>query len=594
MKIKLFLVLFFSTSFVFGTDIDSLHSLIPDAEPAEQSDIYNQIGKSFYRKGSYANALEYFSLALEIAQTNQDSLRIAKMHSNIGVIKDVIGNYSGAIESYQQSLSIYEKLNNKEGRESVLNNIGIVYEEMENPDKALEYYFQALNLKKERGDLKSMGSTYNNIAIIFRFFKDDSDSAYYYYNQALRVYEEINADEEKAPIYCNLGLILLGEGKVKQSQDLFKKALITFQQTQDPKSIANALYYLGLADYADSKYNEALKYFLQSLELAQESNLRKLQSQLYNDLSRLYEKTGDYKKALEYNNKYQELKEDLLNLEKVKQIHQLEINFEVEKREQEIALLKKQTELGELELYWSRTITYSLIVIFVLTVIIIVLIYHRNRIKKEQELLVLQTRLFRSQTSPHFIFNSLMSIQTFLLANKVEKASEYLIDFAKLIRSILQHTRESFITLDKEIEVLQQYVKLEKLRFSDKFDFEFTIDVDDAEEILIPPMLAQPFIENAIIHGLVPSKEKGFLRIAIEEKNEKLIIQIEDNGVGRHSKSNQKQSADHKSMATDITNQRVVLIAKRFNKNISMETIDLFHKDNKPAGTKVLFTIDID
>lgn len=593
MKTKLFLLLFLSANIVFGTDIDSLRSLIPDAEPVEQSDIYNQIGKSFYRKGSYANALENFSLALEIAQTNQDSLRIAKMHSNIGVIKDVIGNYSGAIESYQQSLSIYEKLNNKEGRERVLNNIGVVYEEMENPDKALEYYFHALNLKKERGDLKSMGSTYNNIAIIYRFFKDDNDSAYYYYNQALGVYEEINAEKEKAPIYCNLGLVLLGEGKVKQSKDLFKKALITFQETQDPKSIANAYYYLGRADYADSKYNEALKYFLQSLELAQKGNLRKLQSQLYNDLSRLYEKTGDYKKALEYNNKYKELKEDLLNLEKVKQIHQLEINFEVEKREQEIALLKKQSELSELELYWSRTITYSLIVIFVLTVIIIVLIYHRNRIKKERELLVLQTRLFRSQTSPHFIFNSLMSIQTFLLANKVDKASEYLVDFAKLIRSILQHTRESFITLDKEIEVLQQYVKLEKLRFSDKFDFEFSIEVNDPEEILIPPMLAQPFIENAIIHGLVPSNKKGFLKIAISEKNEKLTILIEDDGVGRNINSNQKKSADHKSMATDITNQRVMLIAKRFNKNISMETIDLFQKDNKPAGTRVLFIIDI-
>ncbi len=245
-----------------------------------------------------------------------------------------------------------------------------------------------------------------------------------------------------------------------------------------------------------------------------------------------------------------------------------------------------------LELYWSRTITYSLILIFVLTVVIIVLIYNRNRIKKEQELLVLQTRLFRSQTSPHFIFNSLMSIQNFLLANKVEKASEYLVDFAKLIRSILQHTRESFITLDKEINVLQQYVKLEKLRFSDKFDYEFLVKVDEAEDIRIPPMLAQPFIENAIIHGLVPSKEKGFLKIEFEERDNVLTILIEDNGVGRHVKSNKEKSSDHKSMATDITNQRVMLIAKRFNKKISMQTIDLFDEDNKSAGTKVIFKID--
>ena len=126
-----------------------------------------------------------------------------------------------------------------------------------------------------------------------------------------------------------------------------------------------------------------------------------------------------------------------MNLEKIKQIHQMEISFEVEKREQEIALLTKQGELNELEIAWTKTIIYSLVVIFILAIVIILLIYARNRYKKEQELVSLQTRLFRSQTSPHFIFNSLMSIQTFLLENKVEIASEYLVDFAKLIRSIL-------------------------------------------------------------------------------------------------------------------------------------------------------------
>ena len=186
-----------------------------------------------------------------------------------------------------------------------------------------------------------------------------------------------------------------------------------------------------------------------------------------------------------------------------------------------------------------------------------------------------------------------MSIQTFLLENKVDIASEYLVDFAKLIRSILQHTRKTFISLDKEIEVLQQYIKLEKLRFSDKFEYEFIINIEDPEEILIPPMLAQPFIENAILHGLVPAQKKGFLKLLIEEKNNELTFLIEDNGIGRTKSLNLSKNENHQSMATEITNQRVQLLSKRYKRKISMHIEDLYDEDDNPTGTRVLFSISV-
>ena len=143
------------------------------------------------------------------------------------------------------------------------------------------------------------------------------------------------------------------------------------------------------------------------------------------------------------------------------------------------------------------------------------------------------------------------------------------------------------------MDFLTRYVSLERSRLNLNFDFQIDYsNISTEEDITIPPMIIQPIVENAIIHGLVPSKEKGFLKIEFEERNNVLTILIEDNGVGRHVKSNKEKSADHKSMATDITNQRVLLIAKRFKKNISMQTIDLFDTDNKPAGTRVIFKID--
>lgn len=591
--ILLFSIILAFSNVISQDQIDSLKNLTIDAEPIDQMSLYNQIGKLQYRKGNYVDALENFGKALALAENLQDSLHIAKYHSNIGVINDVVGNYSEAINYYQKSLKIYDKLDNKEGKESVLNNIGIVYEEMKNPEKALEYYFQALKLKIERGDKNSIAGTYNNIAIIHRYFYKDLDSAYYFYNKSLNLYEETGNEKDKALLYSNFGIIHLDKNESKEAKSFFQKALKVYQQEGDPKRIASSLHHLGLAFFYESNYSEALKYYKQSLELAEKSNVKKLLSQLYRDLSRLYEKTGDFKKALYFDKKYDEIKDELLNLEKVKQIHQLEISFEVEKREQEIKLLKKESELNELELTWTRTITYLLVTIFVLSIIIIVLYFARNRYKKEQELLTLQTRLFRSQTSPHFIFNSLMSIQTFLLENKVNIASEYLVDFAKLIRSILQHTRKSFIPLDKEIEVLQQYVKLEKLRFSDKFDYEFSIDIEDPEDIMVPPMLAQPFIENAILHGLVPAQKKGFLKLHLQENDNELIFLIEDNGIGRVRSMKMKNRENHQSMATDITNQRLRLLLKRYKRKISMHIEDLYDENNNAMGTRVLFSITI-
>jgi LytS/YehU family sensor histidine kinase len=186
-----------------------------------------------------------------------------------------------------------------------------------------------------------------------------------------------------------------------------------------------------------------------------------------------------------------------------------------------------------------------------------------------------------------------MSIQAILLENNVEKASEYLVDFARLVRSIMQQTRKSFIPLDKELEVLQQYIKLEKLRFGDKFDYSFEVKVEHPEEIRFPPMLAQPFIENAIKHGLVPANRKGLLYVLFEEKGDELIVKIEDNGIGRERSAKLNKFESHKSLATEITQERIRLISSRYKIKISFQIEDLYNDKAEPSGTRVTFNMKI-
>jgi LytS/YehU family sensor histidine kinase len=198
--------------------------------------------------------------------------------------------------------------------------------------------------------------------------------------------------------------------------------------------------------------------------------------------------------------------------------------------------------------------------------------------------------------NPHFIFNSLNSIDSFILKNESQQASEYLNDFARLIRLILQNSRSESILLSDEIETLELYLKMEQLRFKGKFDYTISIDESvDVDQIEIPPMLVQPYVENAVWHGIMhlPGDQHGELQVAIQRKEGVLMIQVTDNGVGRlRSREIKQRKIQHKqSMGMKITHDRIDLINTLYNANARIDIADLYSKDEQPLGTKVFITI---
>ena len=212
----------------------------------------------------------------------------------------------------------------------------------------------------------------------------------------------------------------------------------------------------------------------------------------------------------------------------------------------------------------------------------------RNRLMKavkESEL-----RTLRSQINPHFVFNSLNSIKSYILQHRSLEASEYLTDFSTLMRSILQHSKEKFITLTDELETAVLYIKLEKLRFEEGFTFIYDLqDSIDTDEILIPPMLLQPYIENAIKHGLMNKEENRSLKLSIVESKEEIIISIEDNGIGREQASLLRQnSLKHQSMGMNINKERVELLSMTNDLHITINIIDKKLSDGSSDGTKVM------
>jgi len=196
----------------------------------------------------------------------------------------------------------------------------------------------------------------------------------------------------------------------------------------------------------------------------------------------------------------------------------------------------------------------------------------------------------RLQMNPHFIFNTLSSIQGFILENETDRAVDYLGKFSQLMRSILVHSRESSIPVEDELKALRHYMDLEKLRYNDKFDYSIAIDPEfDAELIEIPTMIIQPYIENAIIHGLVHKAGQGFVQVKISLEDDHILWVIEDNGIGRQrSMEIRKESGlHHLSRGMLITRERLELLNKMHQENFSVRVIDLTDGEGKAAGTRV-------
>jgi sensor histidine kinase YesM len=205
----------------------------------------------------------------------------------------------------------------------------------------------------------------------------------------------------------------------------------------------------------------------------------------------------------------------------------------------------------------------------------------------------MQQRLLRTQMNPHFIFNALSAIQVYILENDTKKSSSFLSNFATLMRQVLRSSQYEYVTIAEEIKMLGYYLELQQLRFIEPFSFQIETDPKlDENYVLIPPMITQPFIENAIEHGIRSRGENGQVHVRFINHNDRLGIEIEDNGIGwKPSKENGDMDKKHESMAIKITHERLEVIKKVTKKKTHLEIIDL--QEKMPDKTGVLVRMEI-
>jgi tetratricopeptide (TPR) repeat protein len=401
-----------------------------------------------------------------------------------------------------------------------------------------------------------------------------------------------------------------------RAEECLNQSLSYNLKTPHFETVAATLDGLGLIAKERKQYSKAIEYFKESVALCDtflnDGNRRKhcpswtriryiLHTQdrqifNYNILSDIYQEAGDFRNALEYQRMAEKQRRKKMKTDFEHQIDLLQTNYENDNTDQKITFLNSENELNLMRLSRTRGLLIGTGIVAALLVLVVVLYFQRKKLKTEQKALVLEQKLLRSQMNPHFIFNSLSSIQNFIVTEKPDKASIYLSKFSRLVRNILDNSLEEFVSLDREISTIENYLELQKVRYAGKFDYRIDVaDEIDPETMKIPPMLAQPFIENAIEHGIKHRETPGKINIRFTLKENTLIFEVEDDGVGRQKAREIEiiQDPGHRSMATSLTRERLANLNRKLHKKIELEIIDLKNALGEAVGTRVVFGVPV-
>ena len=385
------------------------------------------------------------------------------------------------------------------------------------------------------------------------------------------------------------------------------KTVAPVKNTSNMEGLSKQKEQLKIAEAlkAQNKITEAITYYESSLEEATVNNDLEVKKDAAKSLYELNKTAGNTKKALAFNDLYittvdalylekeNELEETARKAKELvsKQTRILTLEKDRELTENKIALINTEQELTQEMNQRQRWIIYSLIALSLLLLSLAYFMYRNNKQQKiNNHLLALKS--LRSQMNPHFIFNALNSVNNYIAQNDERAANKYLTDFSKLMRSVLENSELDFIPLEKEIDLLGLYLKLEHERFKDKFDFTLSIDPSlENAKLQVPPMLLQPIIENAVWHGLRYKKEKGFLNVAFAKAEKGIQVTITDNGIGRQKskaiKTEHQKKRDSKGLG-NIKN-RVALLNELHDCEIDIEVTDAGLSPD--VGTTVVVTI---
>jgi tetratricopeptide (TPR) repeat protein len=556
------------------------------------ADAYNVKGILYINFGQHGYAIDYLDSAAILFKTAGSKAGIASIYGNLGGLYFSIGDYDKSLEYHLKCLAINDTLGNKKGIAIAMEGVASVFFVQKFYEKAIHWYSMSLKIHRELRDSNGEPAVLINIGMGFCELNQYSESLKYF-GRSLKMADSLNSQGDVAESYFGMGLVYDAKEDHVKALDYYQKALDNFKIIGNIYKTIELKQHLAEIYFDIKDYQKSIDYSMGCLSDARATGTKQYARDALKGLYRCYAEKKQFDKAFSFQTQYILLNDSILNEEKFRQLSEMQTRFDTEKKESENRLLQQQFEIQSYQLARIIGLVFGLALLLLVSVVMAILIVRQNQMKAKQRNMQLEQKLLRSQMNPHFIFNSLIAIQSFIYKNDPKEAGRYLSGFAKLIRHILENSREEYISLSKEIQTLEHYLELQKLRYDEHFDY--TIEVDgnlDPEDISIPPMLAQPFIENSIEHGIKNLDVKGKIDIRFSIKNGQVLFQVTDNGVGiEKSVSMKQESQEHHSLATIITKERLFILNKRKSNKIRFVIDELKDSLNNVLGTQVSFTI---
>ena len=517
---------------------------------------YNKFGEFVYRTGRMNVGLEFYHKALKLKEEiNASDLELASVHNNIAGVLKHMKQYEEAIKAYNKSIALFVSSGNEDFLYKVYLSLSTMYGSdnknklgIYNADSSIHYAQKALSIAQKTEFPRAI--LYSKAMLIYAIAFQDTIS------------------EEQA----RLGMQFVPE---------VKKA---FEGNPSSLQYVSTLLNEGHLKLALGKTNEALAL------LTEAKRLNDPKYKFVRDPIRLeravYLKLGDYEKA------YRALvalkkDDDTFHYDyKRWQLDEMRAKYETEKKDAEIKELAQQKAISDLEAKQKNQWLVFGGITFLAIIGGIFFWSRQKSIKERAEKAEIEQRFLRSQLNPHFIFNALDSIQSFVIANDPIQASNYMSSFAKLMRQVLENSREKFISLDEEISMLENYMELQMLQTSHDFSYEVQVDDHiDPEFTSIPPMFVQPFVENAIEHGVIQGN--GKITVNFTKENDLINISVLDNGVGLSASLGKAKTSSHNSLASSIIKERIDQYNEKLKTNIEVLISEITGEGNSVLGTKV-------
>ncbi len=559
--------------------MDSLLLYMSGLTKSEKALLLFEKGEVYYLNDQYQQALSLQLKAYELFLTLKDDYNSGRSLITLSAACLKLREFESAQEYAVEALRIGELLGNLRLQAKANNQLFLLHFRLKDYAKALMYIEQTDRLFASSTDTTSLIATKGNIATIYLRLKQ-YNKALKNYSKALALGQSIKDPKTIVRVLNNIGYTYI-EVKDFKSAEKFLRGAVTLNK--NIKAVNAAPYKgLGAMFLVKNELGLAKKNYKIALDIYHEKKVYSEEIDVLDKLISIAILTEDYQEALNHQIIRDRINLHVKNKEKEQLLHFANVKYELKQQEEAFGLQENINNK-------NRLLLGSIIVSLVLLIVIFGFFNYNSKLRAANKTTLLEQRLLRAQMNPHFIFNTLAAIQNITLEGDPVRSSNYIAKFSKLIRQNFDYVRKEEISLKEELAMISNYIQTQQLRFNNIFEYE--VSVDESIDLIsekVPPMLLQPFLENAIEYGLKEKNGGGFLSLKIRKDQTDLIFEVVDNGVGRSAKAKESKVSEDLH-ATDIFLERLQIRGKGEEKTFQIQ--DLFDENKKSAGTKVAFKL---